>query len=243
MVNDGANATSLIKSGTGSWVLTGANTYSGTTAINAGKLTVIGSLANTAVTVAGGATLSGTGTIGTSAGGGVTVAGGTSAGTIGTIDLRDNAVGALTLNTISGANALTLGGITAGNYSDLWFDMNDTNVDVINLGAGGKLLVQAGGAKINLNQLAGTTLANGVYNLITFDNGNGVGLNMFSLGSVPAGYLHAQVHRHSPAAYRWSGHGLLLDWRPEQPLEHRQHRKHQLVHRSGWHLRRHHDSI
>ncbi|MGC4016819.1 MAG: autotransporter-associated beta strand repeat-containing protein [Luteolibacter sp.] len=54
----------LTKNGTGLWSLAGANTYTGATTINAGKLIVDGSLANTAVEVKSGATLGGAGAIG-----------------------------------------------------------------------------------------------------------------------------------------------------------------------------------
>ncbi|MEO5712831.1 MAG: autotransporter-associated beta strand repeat-containing protein [Luteolibacter sp.] len=65
----GLYATSLTKSGAGQWVLTGANTYTGATAIQSGKLVVSGSIGNSAVTVSGTNTTlaSGfTGTIGSS---------------------------------------------------------------------------------------------------------------------------------------------------------------------------------
>jgi fibronectin-binding autotransporter adhesin len=45
-------ATSLLKDGDGTWVLTGANPYSGTTSVSAGTLRVGGSLPNSAVSVA-----------------------------------------------------------------------------------------------------------------------------------------------------------------------------------------------
>ena len=38
VIGDNSGATSLVKSGTGTWVLTGSNTFSGTTTINAGTL-------------------------------------------------------------------------------------------------------------------------------------------------------------------------------------------------------------
>lgn len=56
--------TSVNKTGTGTWRLTGTSSYTGPTNVNEGSLLINGTLANTAVTVASGATLGGTGTIG-----------------------------------------------------------------------------------------------------------------------------------------------------------------------------------
>ena len=54
----------LEKIGAGNLVLTATNTYSGQTTVSAGTLTVNGSIASSAVTVAAGAMLTGTGTVG-----------------------------------------------------------------------------------------------------------------------------------------------------------------------------------
>jgi autotransporter-associated beta strand protein len=54
----------LTKIGAGTFVLTGTNTYSGATAVNGGRLTVNGAIPNSTLTVDGGATLGGTGTVG-----------------------------------------------------------------------------------------------------------------------------------------------------------------------------------
>ena len=57
---------SVTVSGSGTWILSGANTYSGATAVNGGTLLVNGNAAGATntVTVASSATLGGTGTIG-----------------------------------------------------------------------------------------------------------------------------------------------------------------------------------
>ncbi len=58
------NGTSaVIKTGTAAWTLSGANTYTGATTVQAGALVLTGSLSGSAVTVQNGATLGGTGTI------------------------------------------------------------------------------------------------------------------------------------------------------------------------------------
>ena len=65
IVNTGANAFNLLKQGSGTWILTGTNTYTGVTSINGGTLVVDGVLASGggAVTVGGSGVLAGTGTI------------------------------------------------------------------------------------------------------------------------------------------------------------------------------------
>jgi autotransporter-associated beta strand protein len=54
----------VVKTGSGNLVLAGANTYTGTTTVTSGKLSVTGSLASGTTTVAAGAALGGDGTIG-----------------------------------------------------------------------------------------------------------------------------------------------------------------------------------
>ena len=97
-ITDGASTYNVSKVGAGAVTLTGANIFDGTTTVSAGTLLVTGALANsTAVTVASGATLGGTGSIA----GAVTIqSGGVLApGVAGT----NNGAGTLTL-----ANGLTI---------------------------------------------------------------------------------------------------------------------------------------
>jgi len=64
MSNNISGTGSLTKQGTGVLTLTGTNTYSGTTTVSVGTLVIDGSLGNTAVTVASGARLGGSGDFG-----------------------------------------------------------------------------------------------------------------------------------------------------------------------------------
>jgi autotransporter-associated beta strand protein len=91
----GGGTVSLTKSGASTWVLSGANTYTGATNVTGGVLAVNGSLANTTTTVGTGATLQGSGSIG----GSVTVQGG---GTLAAGNsIESLTTGALTLEALS----------------------------------------------------------------------------------------------------------------------------------------------
>jgi autotransporter-associated beta strand protein len=66
LISNGSGTLALIKDGTGTWCLTGSNSYTGATTVAAGILLVNGnqSAATGAITVASGATLGGSGTFG-----------------------------------------------------------------------------------------------------------------------------------------------------------------------------------
>ncbi len=141
------NTLSVVKSGVGQWILSGANTYSGPTFVSNGTLTINGSLAPaSAVTLAGG-TLAGKGTIqGVVTNNGLIAPGG--ANTIGTVTLT---------NLLTGNGALVFD-LTNANTAGVTYDQ---------INGGGTLqLALSGPMTIQLNALTGT-LTNGNYYLIT----------------------------------------------------------------------------
>ena len=103
----GTNTVNVAKTGAGKWILTGNNTYTGTTAVNAGTLLVNGAHSGAgAVTVAAAGTLGGTGSLA----GAVTNNGTINAGA---------SVGTLTLN----------GGLTMGANSHLAVELLGATAD------------------------------------------------------------------------------------------------------------------
>ncbi|MCX6850547.1 MAG: autotransporter-associated beta strand repeat-containing protein [Verrucomicrobia bacterium] len=148
--------------------LTGASNYTGTTTVTSGTLELGagGSLAGTAITVADAATLKITGnrTIGTSGSASVTV---NSTATAGILSLQDGTINTLTLNSATaGATILTLGG--ASTAASLLMDINATANTKDLIAVNQRLLLNAGGTIVGLNTIAGTILANGTYDLVTF---------------------------------------------------------------------------
>jgi autotransporter-associated beta strand protein len=127
------NGTSIVKSGTGTWTLSGANTYTGSTTVEAGTLDVTGSLAS-AVTVQSGATLTGTGTLGN----GLTMNAGS------------------TLSPGASPGTMTLGGdLSLDNANlaiDIWSDAGaGTGHDLITFTSGELTLQNAPTITVNLN--------------------------------------------------------------------------------------------
>lgn len=157
------------KIGTGSVILSGALDYSGATQINAGKLFINGSLANSAVSVGAGGTLGGGGTVSTS----VTV------GPNGAIESGNGSgsgAGTLTLNT------LTLGG-TAGDLSSFTLFVA-TGVPSVVVSAVDGLFANGGTQSATIN-VGGSVPALGTYTLINYEGALGGGFGAFKLGTLP----------------------------------------------------------
>ena len=120
----------LTKVGTGTLTLSGLNHYNGATTVSQGALQVPGSLAGSAVTVAAGSSLGGTGTIG----GPVTVAGTLAPGTA--------AIGTLTIsNTLTAAGTVAMRIGKSGTTC-----LNDQVKGISTLNCGGALVVTNPGA-------------------------------------------------------------------------------------------------
>jgi autotransporter-associated beta strand protein len=180
----GPTVLSISKTGSGTQILTGTHTYTGTTTVNAGTLQMDGALASGAVTVAGG-TLSGTGTIG----GGVTVHSG---GTFTSTGIVNGTLAVQAGGTLSPAGAATIGTLTVDGATELAgssvFQINKAGAaltkDMLSCGGnityGGNLTVTATGDALavgdsfQLFELTGGGTFSG-------------GFSSFSLPNLPAG--------------------------------------------------------
>jgi autotransporter-associated beta strand protein len=156
-INNGLNSTgNLIKTGSSTLTLAGANGLTGNTQVNGGTLNVTGSLASTNVAVGSGAALTGTGTL------------------LGTVNIASG--GALNANS---GSTLNVGSLNLDTGSNL-------NVGLAAPSTGGTRLINVNGnlnlnGSLNVTDIGGFGL--GVYRLIDYSGVfSGAGLNV---GSVP----------------------------------------------------------
>ena len=180
IANDGSsNATSLTKSGAGTWILKNTNTYTGATTVSAGLLIINGSIASGSdVFVDNGGSLGGIGTV------------------FGTVTVADG--GALKPGH-NGAGTFSTGAVTLSSTSILNFELG-TSQDSVKVT--GDLTLDG---TLNISALAG--FGAGVYYLFTYsglltDNG-------LTLGTLPGGYAYTInagsgcVTLSVDEAYRW----------------------------------------
>jgi autotransporter-associated beta strand protein len=170
-ITDGTTAkTAITRSGSGTTILSGANTYTGATQITGGTLNVTGSLGNTAVTISNSNSTLSSGVNTTSAiTGSVTANNGTfitpgGAGTVGT---------------------LTVGGLTLNNGSSLNMDiLGSSNYDKIV--TSGVLTLGSGTVTINI---AGSGFSAGSYTLLSGYSSLSGGA--FTLGTTPGSFNYS----------------------------------------------------
>ena len=158
----------LTRSGNGTLALAGANTYTGSTNVNSGKLLVNGSLAAaSAVTVASGATLGGSGTV-------------NGATTVNSGGIIESTAGTLTLSSLTLSGAASFNIATASGAS-----INVTGANALNTSGG------VGSATINVT---GAAPALGLYTLIDYNGTLGGGFSAFNLGALPNRVLASLSH-------------------------------------------------
>lgn len=163
---NGASITAIKKVGAGTWTLSGANTYTGATSVDAGTLNVTGSLGLTDVSVKDGASwISDTATFGSltvngnasakinstvlSNAAGLVVAGGSTAATRGTLNMSTGSIGTISVN---GSAGTTIGGTAAGEFSEIQLDVGATLAD--NFSSGSQpITIDQGGAHITLTDI------------------------------------------------------------------------------------------
>lgn len=157
---DGGSKTGFTKTGTGTQILAGANTYTGPTSVSGGKLLVTGSLANSTLTIASGGVFGGTGTVG-----GATSVNG---------QLRPNTTPIDSTSRLTFTNTLVLAG-------DTTFDINGANFTGVTLTSADSLTF---GGDLHINFIAG--IASGTYDLFNFTDSNTGSFASVSLTSIGA---------------------------------------------------------
>jgi len=170
-------ATSVTKSGAGTWVFSGANTYTGPTSVTGGELIVSGSLNGTVnVSVASTATLASgaTGSIATASSGNVSISGTLAPGDLGS-------VGTLTLAPGAGGKLNFLSGSTFN------FTISGATSDLVNFSTSGDWLGGSGNVALTLT---GITAADYGNTYTVFHNVNTTGFVFSSItGYDTADYL------------------------------------------------------
>ncbi|MBK8095116.1 MAG: autotransporter-associated beta strand repeat-containing protein [Verrucomicrobiaceae bacterium] len=185
LANNGTAVNSLTKNGTNTWAISGTHSYTGTTSVNEGTLllrrmnvagtTATGSLNNTAITVANGATLGvlmGTGTNNSYTAGLVSTA---TAGS--TLNLLAGSTFNLTGDGVTGnfnlqqGSSVTTGMTIAsspGSITRLGFDIGGTTTATDKIVVSRGVNVTSSPVRIAINALTGTTnITPGTYDLIT----------------------------------------------------------------------------
>jgi autotransporter-associated beta strand protein len=180
VLSDNSKSGSLVKTGSGTLILSNASSYSGATTVNSGTLVVNGATTNSAITVASGAALCGV-------------------GSVGTVTISNNA-------TLSAGNPSAVGSLTATNLTlaegaNVAWDYNAGSGDLVTVNGNINLPTNAtvtvtgtGGLPASRVMFTGTLL--GAMDLNWTFTGSGVKPNMRAVRSgnnvslvIPTGFI------------------------------------------------------
>ncbi|MDX9919189.1 MAG: autotransporter-associated beta strand repeat-containing protein [Paludibacter sp.] len=196
-----SGSSNVKKVGTGTWLLSGANTYTGSTTVSEGTMSITGSVANTTITVQSGANLNLLGTAGGSAiisSGGTAVISGTLQGSVsnqGTLKGNGTINGTLSLGTNSstepgnnGTGTITIG----GNLS-----MQST--------AALQMQVSSGTNSADKLKVAGTLALNGILNVSPLSGTPAIGreYQLFEAASITGTFSTINLPQ-LPAGSEWN---------------------------------------
>jgi fibronectin-binding autotransporter adhesin len=152
--NNGSGALAVTKTDAGRWILSGTNTYTGATSVQAGVLLIDGSTGSSAVSVSSGAVIGGDGTIGgnltLSNGGLFAFDTGSTLSLTGNLSLNSS-FGVASLRSVFGS-AVDWAAVSAGTYTlmNTSFSFNDTNIS--NFGEANQATDLAGGRSAYFQQ-------------------------------------------------------------------------------------------
>ena len=174
-ISNGLNTVSLAKSGTSTWTLSGANTYTGTTTVSGGILNLTGSLSNAAL-----------GNMVVQAGGNLNVSGTISGSTSSTNLTYGTTAGLATVNVTGGAG-ITVGALQGANSASAVSVYNQTggSVTVNTTGTSESVFVASQGYGI-MNFSGGGCTVNTRYTVATNGTGGGKGVSRIGGGPSPA---------------------------------------------------------
>ena len=176
LIVNGGNTTNVTKNGTGTWTLSGNNSYTGTTTVSGGNLVITGTNSGSAITVNSGGKLAGTGTGGnTTINSGGTISPGNSPGIL--------TVGGLTLNG-NGTYTWEMADAT-GVAGTGWDQINATGLLTVGSNATStfKIAITSSGAPANWDY----TSTNQTWDIIDYGTISGFNASYFTLNTAAFG--------------------------------------------------------